>query len=69
MIWLRKNATIESETAIKSMESLLKFHIVCLFDHDFLQNRSTDFDETLYVAQACPVEGLGTTGMSRYPLV
>ena len=35
----------------------------------FLQNGSTDFDETLYATQACPKEGLEPTGMSRYPLV
>ena len=50
-------------------ESLLKLHIVCLFDRNFLQNRFADFDETLHVAQACPGEGFGTIGMSMYPLV
>ena len=34
----------------------------------FLQNCSTDFDETLCDAQACSEEGLEPTGMSSYPL-
>ena len=35
----------------------------------YLKNRTTNFDETLHVAQACPEEGYRTIGMSRYPLV
>ena len=47
----------------------IKLHKVCLFVRDFLKNGTTDFDETLHVGQACPKEGFGTTGMSRYPLI
>ena len=32
----------------------------------FLQNGTTDFDETLHVAQAWLPEGYGTTGRSGY---
>ena len=32
----------------------------------FLQNRTTDFDETLHVAWVCPGEGFGTIGTSGY---
>ena len=32
----------------------------------FLQNRNTDFDETLHVAFVCQGEGFGTTGNSGY---
>ena len=35
----------------------------------YLKNRTTNFDETLHVAQACPKEHFSTIGMSRYPLV
>ena len=34
--------------------------------HVFLQNGTTDFDETLHVAQAWLPEGYGTTGRSGY---
>ena len=32
----------------------------------FLQNRTTDFDETLHVVWVCPGEGFGTIGTSGY---
>ena len=32
----------------------------------FLQNRTTDFDETLHVVWVCPGEGFGTIGTSCY---
>ena len=32
----------------------------------FLQNRTTDFDETLHVAWVCSGEGFGTSGRSGY---
>ena len=32
----------------------------------FLQNGSTDFDETLHVHWACPGEGFSTIGTSGY---
>ena len=32
----------------------------------FLQNRTTDFDETLHVASVCPGEGFSTIGTSGY---
>ena len=35
----------------------------------YLKTPTTNFDETCHVAQACPDEGLGTTGRSRYPQV
>ena len=35
-------------------------------DPQFLQNGTTNFDETLHVAQACTEEGFGTTGTSGY---
>ena len=35
-------------------------------DRTFLQNCTTDFDETLHVAWVCPGEGFGTTGTSGY---
>ena len=35
----------------------------------YLKNMTTNFDEILHVAQACPEEGYRTIGMSRYPLV
>ena len=35
-------------------------------DPTLLQNRTTDFDETLHVAWICPGEGFGTTGTSGY---
>ena len=38
-------------------------------DPQFLRNLTTNFDETLHVAQACPEEGFGTIFRSRYPLV
>ena len=41
---------------------------LCL-DPFLLKNGTTDFDETLHVAQACPEEGFKIGGMSRYPLV
>ena len=31
-----------------------------------LQNRTTDFDETLHVVWVCPGEGFGTIGTSGY---
>ena len=38
-------------------------------DPQFLRNLTTNFDETLNVAQACTEEGFRIGGMSRYPLV
>ena len=35
-------------------------------DTTFLQNRTTDFDETLHVAWVCPGEGFGNSGRSGY---
>ena len=35
----------------------------------FLQNRTTDFDETLYVAWVCLCEGFGNSVRSGYSLV
>ena len=35
-------------------------------DTIFLDNCTTDFDETLHVARVCPGEGFGTTGTSGY---
>ena len=35
----------------------------------FLKNLTTNFDETLHVAQACTEEGYRTIGMSRHPLI
>ena len=32
----------------------------------FLQNLTTDFDETLHVAWVCPGEGFGNSGRSGY---
>ena len=32
----------------------------------YLKNVTTNFDETLHVAQACSEEGFGTIGMSGY---
>ena len=32
----------------------------------FLQNRTTDFDETLHVASVCLPEGFGNSGRSGY---
>ena len=32
----------------------------------FLQNHTTDFDETLHVALVCPGEGFSTIGTSGY---
>ena len=37
----------------------------CL-DPTFLQNRTTDFDETLHVAWVCLPEGFGNSGRSGY---
>ena len=34
--------------------------------HIFLQNRTTDFDETLHVAWVCQGEGFSTIGTSGY---
>ena len=38
-------------------------------DPQFLRNLTTNFDETLHVAQVCTEEGFKIGGMSRYPLV
>ena len=35
-------------------------------DTTFLQNRTTDFDETLHVAWVCLCEGFGNSGRSGY---
>ena len=38
-------------------------------DCTFLQNRTTDFDETLHVVWVCPGKGFGTIGTFGYSLV
>ena len=38
-------------------------------DPQFLRNLTTNFDETLHVAQVCTEEGFKIGVMSRYPLV
>ena len=42
---------------------IIQFHYLVRI---FLQNRTTDFDETLHVAWVCPGEGFSTIGSSGY---
>ena len=47
-------------------EILIKITQNHYLDTTFLQNRTTDFDETLHVAWVCPGEGFGNSGRSGY---
>ena len=50
----------------KKTEILIKIKQCHYLDRTFLQNRTTDFDETLHVAWVCLCEGFGNSGRSGY---
>ena len=45
---------------------LIKITQCHYLDRTFLQNRTTDFDETLHVAWVCLCEGFSNSGRSGY---
>ena len=49
-----------------STRILIKITQCHYLDYTFLQNGSTDFDETLHVAWVCLPEGFGNSGRSGY---
>ena len=51
---------------LKNQHILIKITQCHYLVRIFLQNRTTDFDETLHVVWVCPGEGFGTIGTSGY---
>ena len=61
MKWKKYKQTVQTLCPI-----LIKITQCHCLDRAFLQNRTTDFDETLHVAWVCLPKGFGNSGRSGY---